>query len=175
MDGGMDRWTDGYKGFLIFWENHWFDSYLISVNPPQYQFTAGVFCNLMTESNSMLIQSRVSTHPGCLIFCHLPQAESSFFTLAFTLPLIWNVTVPIEMILFIEVIFCHFILMWVNCWSLYLYGFTRNYFISYISLLFCSSPFSLVFPIIPASHRGFTCILSFIQCLLAPDPLRLCV
>lgn len=60
---------------------------LLSVTPPHHQFTPAVFCNQMGESNSELIRSQVSISPRCLLFCHIPQAESRFFTLAFTFPL----------------------------------------------------------------------------------------
>lgn len=107
----------------------------------------------------MLIQSCVSTRPRFLLFCHILQAESRFFTLAFTFPLNWNVTVATEKLSFIEGIFYHFML--INCWPLYTVCITLHetiqfhHFFQDFSLLFCSSPFTFVFSIIPASHRGF--------------------
>lgn len=120
--------------------------------------------------------------PRCLLFCHIPQAESRFFTLAFTFPLNWNVTVATEKLSFIEVIFYHFTLLpLINCWPLCMYCFTWKK-IPFHHFFFKISPCSFAAHALPLSFQSFLpTIVDFLhpsptQCLLAPVfPSPLCV
>lgn len=92
--------------------------------------------------------------PRCLFFCHILQAESRFFTLAFTFPLNWNVTVATERLSFIEVIFYRFTLLpLINCWPLCMYCFTWNNPAS--SFFFPISPCSFAAHPLPLSFQSF--------------------